>query len=197
MWNIDKIPCITTKRLILNEIETEDIPNYNAIVLDRERNEFWGYDDIAGVEGEITENSFFNIVREDFKNRDCLNFAIRLKPKENLSTSNKQPIKCEDDCLLIKGEANRLEMIGEAVLYDFKDNQGELGLRISSDYAGFGLGVEGFYGVLKWALETDFLDKVVAKCFKGNKPSFKMLSCGMDFVGRDDTFYFFKKEKGK
>lgn len=179
MWNIDKVPCIATRRLILNEITISDIPQYNDIIMDCERNRFWGYDDTAGIEGEIKNDSFYNVAKEDFKNKECVNFAIRLK-------------KLPDN-----GETTIFPMIGEAVLYDFKGEQAELGLRISSRYEGHGLGMEGFYAVLNWALDTGFLKKVVAKCFKENMPSYKMLSHDMDFIGRNETFYFFKKEKGK
>ena len=44
-----------------------------------------------------------------------------------------------------------------------------------------------------WALYKVHLTKVVAKCFKENEASRKMLSSCMRPNGEDDTFYYVQK----
>ena len=44
-----------------------------------------------------------------------------------------------------------------------------------------------------WALYHLGLTRVVAKCFKENEPSRKMLSACMRPSGEDDTYFYFEK----
>ena len=164
--HVKSIPELQTERLTLTEIREEDIPAYNAIVLDEERNRWWGYDDVKGLGKPVEERSFFEVAQRDFANRMAVNFAIRLDGK----------------------------MIGEAVLYDF-DCRGsaELGCRIDRAFAGFGYGTEAFRAVAEWALYKIHLSRVVAKCFKENEASYKMLSSCMKKKGEDETFFYFEK----
>lgn len=164
--HVHAIPELTTQRLTLTELREEDIPAYNALVLDQERNRWWGYDDVAGLGKPVEERSFFEVAQRDFANRLAVNFAIRLDGK----------------------------LIGEAVLYNF-DCRGsaELGCRIDSAYAGLGYGTEAFAAVANWALYQVHLSRVVAKCFHENEASYKMLSSCMRKNGQDDTFCYFEK----
>ena len=45
----------------------------------------------------------------------------------------------------------------------------------------------------KWALYKLRLTRVVAKCYKENEASFRMLSSCMRKTGEDDTFFYFEK----
>ena len=45
----------------------------------------------------------------------------------------------------------------------------------------------------EWALYLVGLDRVVAKCYKENEASFRMLSSCMRRNGQDETFYYFIK----
>ena len=162
----DELPTLKTERLTLTALREEDIPAYHALVLDGERNRWWGYDDVAGLGGPVTERSFFEVARRDFENRQAANFAIRL-----------------DGAL-----------IGEAVLYRFDCRGGaELGCRIAADWAGHGYGTEAFAAVADWALYQLHMDRVVAKCFRENEASYKMLSSCMRKTGEDGTFFYFEK----
>ncbi len=160
------IPQLQTERLTLSALTEEDIPAYNALVLDNERNRWWGYDDVGGLGGPVEERSFFNVAKTDFENRMAVNFAVRLDGK----------------------------LIGEAVLYRF-DCRGsaELGCRIDAAYAGHGYGTEAFAAVADWGLYRLQLSQVVAKCFKENDASFRMLSSCMRKNGEDETFFYFEK----
>jgi len=161
-----EIPTLHTERLTLTALREEDIPAYNALVLDRDRNRWWGYDDVAGLGTGVTERSFFEVAQRDFGNRQAVNFAVRLDGR----------------------------LIGEAVLYRFDCRGGaELGCRIAAEYAGKGYGTEAFAAVADWALYELHMDRVVAKCFKENAASYKMLSSCMRKKGEDETFFYFEK----
>lgn len=164
--HVRAIPELKTERLTLTALREEDIPAYNALVLDGERNRWWGYDDAGSLGEARTERSFFEVARRDFENQAAVNFAVRLDGK----------------------------LIGEAVLYRFDCRGGaELGCRIDGACAGHGYGTEAFTAVAEWALYKVHLSRVVAKCYKENQASFKMLSSCMRKTGEDETFFYFEK----
>ena len=166
MRHLEAIPMLKTARLTLTELREEDIPAYNALVLDGERNRLWGYDDVGGLGGQVQERSFFEVAKRDFENRLAVNFALRLDGK----------------------------FIGEAVLYNFDGRGGaELGCRVDKAFAGHGYGTEAFSAVADWGLYQLNLAKVKAKCFHENEASFKMLSSCMRKSGKDDTYFYFEK----
>lgn len=166
LCHVKTIPELKTERLTLSELTEEDLPSYNALVLDKERNLWWGYDDMAGLNGDVTETSFLDVAKRDFCKCAAVNFAIRLDGK----------------------------LIGEAVLYRFNyRGDAELGCRISREYEGHGYGAEAFRAVAEWGLYGVHLTRVVAKCFKENEASRKMLSDCMRPNGEDEKFYYFEK----
>ena len=123
-------------------------------------------DGIRRLGGRVEERSFFDVAKRDFENRQAVNFAVRLDGK----------------------------LIGEAVLYRFDCRGGaELGCRIDKAYAGNGYGTEAFAAVAEWGLYKIHLSRVVAKCYKENQASYKMLSACMRKKGEDDTFFYFEK----
>lgn len=164
--HVPQIPTLTTEHLTLDALTDADADAYYALCTDRERNRWWGYDDIAGAGPNPCQETFLRITREDFAKRLAINFAVRLDGK----------------------------CIGEAVLYRFDYKGGaELGCRIAPEYAGNGYGTEAFAAVADWALYKVHLTRVVAKCYKENEASRKMLSSCMRPNGEDDTFYYFQK----
>ncbi|MCI6569168.1 MAG: GNAT family N-acetyltransferase [Dysosmobacter sp.] len=166
LCHVSAIPTLTTERLTLSALTEEDIPAYNALVLDQDRNRWWGYDDVGGLGGPVEERSFFDVAKRDFENRAAVNFAVRLNGK----------------------------LIGEVVLYRFNyRGDAELGCRIDAAYAGHGYGTEAFAAVADWALYKVHLIRVVAKCYRENEASRKMLASCMRPNGQDDTFYYFEK----
>ena len=163
-WNA--VPRLETERLVLDALTEADKPAYNALCLDDERNRGWGYDYRQDLRGAWTEDYFLTVAREDFAKRLAVNFAVRLDGK----------------------------LIGEAVLYRFDWKGGaELGCRIARECAGHGYGTEAFAAVADWALYRLGLDRVVAKCYKENAASRRMLSSCMRPGGEDETFYYFLK----
>ena len=164
---LQRQPKLRTERLTLDGLREGDKPAYNALCLDDERNRWWGYDYRKDLQGELTEDYFLQVVREDFAARRAVNFAVRLQGK----------------------------CIGEAVLYapDWRGGA-ELGCRIAPQWAGNGYGTEAFAAVAEWALYRLGLTCVKAKCYKENKASYRMLSSCMRRSGEDDTFYYFEKQ---
>ena len=165
--NITEIPTLTTARLTLTPLTDADGAAYAALCLDDERNKWWGYDFRKDYDGTPYEDYFLKVAREDFECSRAVNFAIRLDGV----------------------------FIGEAVLYRFDSRGGaELGCRIFPDFAGHGYGAEAFAAAADWALYRLHLAHVVAKCYKENDASYKMLSACMHRAGEDGTFFYFDKE---
>lgn len=166
LLHVSSIPEIQTERLTLSALTDADRDAYNALVLDQDRNRWWGYDDVGGLGGPVEPDSFLKVARRDFERRLAVNFAVRLDGK----------------------------LIGEAVLYRFNcRGDAELGCRIASEFAGHGYGTEAFTAVAEWGLYKVHLTRVVAKCYKENEASRKMLSSCMRPNGEDETFYYFVK----
>lgn len=161
------LPTISTERLVLSELTRADIPVYNRLCLDDDRNRYWGYDYRKDLKGQPTENYFYRVAQIDFKHRLAANFAIRLDG----------------------------QLIGEAVLYHF-DGKGnaELGLRILPEFAGHGYGREAFEAVANWSLYDLGITALQAKCYHENESSQKMLSACMRPKGQDETFLYFEKK---
>lgn len=142
-------------------------PCVQRLCLDDERNRWWGYDYRTDLGDQpLTDTYFYDVARADFAARRAVNFAVRLKGR----------------------------LIGEVVLYnpDFRGGF-EQGCRIAPEYAGHGYGAEAFAAAADWALYHLGLARVVAKCFKENEPSRKMLSACMRPSGEDDTYFYFEK----
>ena len=72
--NLAAVPGVVTERLTLSAITESDEEDYRALVEDRKRNHFWGYDDVEGAGGL----SYFEVQRRDFEARRAVNFAVRL-----------------------------------------------------------------------------------------------------------------------
>lgn len=164
---LKRVPSLKTERLTLTALRPSDRDAYNALCLDDDRNRWWGYDYRTGLgDKPLTEDYFLDAAKADFTARRAVNFAVRLKGK----------------------------LIGEVVLYrpDFRGGF-EQGCRIAPEYAGHGYGTEAFAAAADWALYHLGLQRVVAKCFKENEASRRMLSSCMRPNGEDDTYYYFEK----
>lgn len=163
---LDKIPLLTSERLTLDAMNEGDKEAYNRLCLDDERNRWWGYDYRKDLKGELTEDYFLEVTKQDFQNKLAVNFAVRREGT----------------------------FIGEAVLYNF-DYKGsaELGCRILPEYAGNGYGAEAFRRAAEWSIYQLGLYRLKGKCYKENEASRKMLSACMRPDGEDETFYYFEK----
>lgn len=167
LYDLDCIPTLHTKRLCLSALTDADRDAYNALCLDDERNRFWGYDYREDWKGESLSDYFLDTVRQDFARKVAVNFAVRL----------------DGVC------------IGELVFYRFDGRGGaELGCRIAPEYAHHGYGTEAFACAADWGLYGLRLSRVVARCYKENEASRRMLAACMRPAGEDKTFYYYQKE---
>ena len=165
--SLTRIPTVKSERLTLTSLRPADRDDYNALCLDDDRNRWWGYDYRADLgDAPLTDDYFLSVAKADFADRRAVNFAVRLKGK----------------------------LIGEVVLYnpDFRGGF-EQGCRIAPAYAGHGYGTEAFAAAAEWALYHLGLTRVVAKCFKENEASHRMLSASMRPSGEDETYFYFEK----
>ena len=165
--SLTRIPTVKSERLTLPPLRPADRDDYNALCLDDDRNRWWGYDYRADLgDAPLTDDYFLSVAKADFAARRAVNFAVRLKGK----------------------------LIGEVVLYnpDFRGGF-EQGCRIAPAYAGHGYGTEAFAAAAEWALYHLGLTRVVAKCFKENEASHRMLSASMRPSGEDETYFYFEK----
>lgn len=166
LYALDSVPTLTTPRLTLSALTEADRSAYNALCRDDARNRYWGYDYREDWKGEPLEEYFLNVARQDFARHVALNFAVRL------------------------GE----QLIGEVVFYRFDGRGGaELGCRIAPDYAHQSYGTEAFAAAAEWGLYGLNLSHVVARCYRENAASLRMLSSCMRRDREDETFYYFNK----
>lgn len=160
------VPTIKSERLVLNRLEEKDIKDYFRLCTDEKRNEFWGYDYKKDLTGELKEDYFYKVAKSDFKNKLCVNFAIRIDGK----------------------------FIGETVLFNFNyRGECELGVRILPEYDGNGYGYEAFETTMQWALYGLGINRLKSSCYKENYPSIKMHEKLMKKIKEDDVKYYYER----
>lgn len=167
LFTVSEPPCIKTERLTLDAITERDAAVYGRLCLDDAHNRYWGYDYRDDAKGETADGAYFcRVANEDFAGRRAMSLAVRCGR----------------------------EMIGEVVLYRF-DARGsaELGVRILPEFEGQGYGKEAFAALADWSLYTLGLPRLVAKCFRQNTASARLLSSVMKKISEDDTMLYFEK----
>ena len=158
--------------IVLTGIREGDKRAYTELNIDSENNRYWGYDyreDYINV-GEVTEDTFYNMAAYDNAVGDSVNFAIR--------------------------EDEYGEMIGEVIIWNFTSKGfAEAGCRLFKKFQGKG------YGKTAFKLAADFAESVlqvsvIARCYKENTPSYKMITaCGFELKNADDKYYYFERNK--
>ena len=167
LFTVAEPPRIETERLTLDAIIERDAEVYGRLCLDDAHNRYWGYDYRDDLADDTADGAYFcRVAKEDFESRRAMSLAVRRDG----------------------------EMIGEVVLYRF-DGHGsaELGVRILPAYEGQGYGKEAFAALANWSLYTLGLPRLVAKCFRQNLPSARLLSSVMKQISEDDTMLYFEK----
>ena len=156
--------------IVLTEIRESDKPAYLALNTDTENNRYWGYDyrEDIGITGQVDENTFYDSVQLDMQAGDSVNFAVRL--------------------------SERGEMIGEVIIWNFTANgTAELGCRILREYQGKGCGRDAFGAGAEFAARTLGV-KVIARCFRENTASYRMIAAnGFVPLREDSEFYYFER----
>lgn len=170
LQNLAETPVLTDGNVVLNEITEKDKADYRALCTDKENNRLWGYDyeTDASITGEITDDTFFDIVNFDRSIGEGISFAIREKSVDN-------------------------RLIGEVIVYNFTYlGAAEAGVRVAKGFQGKGYGKAAYKLVCDWAANVLGV-KLKAKCYKENKKSRKtIIDCGFTQISEDENFYYFK-----
>lgn len=160
----EKIPTLSTGRLVLSALGDADKKDYNRLCTDEERNRYWGYDYQTDCP-EPDENYFLDVTRRDFASGTAVNWGIRAGGR----------------------------LLGEILLYDFDYHGGaQVGIRLFGDREGQGFAGEALAAVLHAGLYELGLSVVRAKCFRENTRSQRLLSAHMEKAGEDETFFYFE-----
>ncbi len=166
---LDLIPEFTSERLTLRAVPDEDVHAYGKLARDLYHNRYWGWAwrDVWTEEGDPRDKWFLDLVRQDFKNK------------------NEVPLG-----LYLQGT-----FIGEGVFHNFTyDNAVELGVRLLPEYEHHGYATEAMRTMANYALCFWGLERVTAKCYHDNLPSYRMLlASGLRLTHSDPTFHYFTR----
>ena len=160
-------PILSNDNICLTPINENDKEDYYKISIS-ETNKYYGYNyekDLY-LSNPINSDSFYNSLIFDKQIGDSISFGIRLNPNSNL--------------------------IGECVLWHFTKTSIEIGIRLIKDYHNRGIGTKAFSILAKYAKEH-FKTKIIAKCYKENKNSYKMIiASGFKETKYDNEYYYFE-----
>jgi len=140
------LPTLAGKRLSARPMEEADKDSYFALVMDEERNRYWGYDYKNDVPNGVIPNAdyFFKDVQKDYQSRECL--SLILHDKEN-------------------------HFLGELVLYNFGFfNSAEIGVRLTKQAEGQGYAQEALGLGINFLKELG-LAKITYECYLANEKS--------------------------
>lgn len=154
--------------IVLKKLDLKNKKNYYLLSIDENRNKYWGYDYKKDLkENEIISSDyFFNMVINDFIN------------KENLS-------------LMIEYKSN---YAGEVIIYDYlNDNSVEIGIRLIKDMENKNIAYNVISYLLKYLKEEIGINKVRMKCYKENKKSDKLIArLDFKFLKSDETYNYYE-----
>ena len=163
--SLEAPPELHTERLTIRPVPDEDVHAYGRLARDLARNRFWGWDWRTAWtgEGDPRDAWFLEIARSDFAKRVELDLGLYL------------------------GD----ELVGECVFHNFTyDNTVEIGIRLLPEHERHGYAAEAMRAMADYALCHWGLEKVVAKCFRDNLPSKRMLLASGLRPDHEDADYF-------
>ncbi len=167
--SLEVLPEIHSERLTLRAVSDDDVHAYGKLARDLERSKVWGWDwrDDWKQEGDPRDKWFLEMSRADFRKKNEVPLGLYL-----------------DDTL-----------IGEGVFHAFTyDNGVELGIRLLPEYEHHGCATEAMRTMANYALCFWGLERVTAKCYHDNLPSYRMLqAAGLRPTYSDDTFHYFAR----
>ena len=171
---LSALPRLRTNRLELCAVKDSDVAQYGRLARDLERSRLWGWDWSqtwkACGEGEPEDAWFLDVARRDFAEKREAPLGIYLDGK----------------------------LIGECVWHNFSyDSAVEVGARLLPEYEHQGYATEAIRAIADYALCAWGLDRVVAKCFRENEASAKMLRSAGFIPDHDDAqfLYFLRTAK--
>ena len=162
-----KKPTLKGELVTLSPIKKADAKNYYKLNVAVKNNKFWGYD-YKKFNKTPTEDYFYKVQRDDYKDKLNLCLAIRKKGKPNL--------------------------IGEVILYKFDFTSSvEVGIRLFKKAQNKGYASESLNLISNFVKEKLNL-KIKARCFKNNYQSKKLFeNNGFVLTAQDSKYFYFEK----
>lgn len=147
--NFTAFPILTTERLTLRPLSTDDQQAILALRSDPEINKYLGRQPSKTIEEAIV---FINNVTSNFKNNNSIYWVISLKATETC--------------------------VGTICLFDFSSekNSCEIGYELMTKFQGQGMMTEAIKEVINYAFQTLKFQKIVAVTHNENQQSTKLLT---------------------
>lgn len=142
-------PILTTERLTLRQLSTDDGQNIFALRSDTEINKYLDRQASKTIEDAI---NFINKINDSIKKNDSIYWAITL--------------------------TNSKIFVGTICLFDFSNekNKCEIGYELLTNFQGQGIMKEAIRKVIDYAFQTMQLKKIEAFTHNGNQSSTKLLT---------------------
>lgn len=142
-------PILTTERLTLRQLSTDDGQNIFALRSDTEINKYLDRQASKTIEDAI---NFINKINDNIKKNDSIYWAITL--------------------------TNSKIFVGTICLFDFSNekNKCEIGYELLTNFQGQGIMKEAIRKVIDYAFQTIRLKKIEAFTHNGNQSSTKLLT---------------------
>lgn len=162
--NVKRKKTLIGKKVILSSITEKDKQFYYNLYTDKSLNRYWGYDYKKDIKNPTPE-AFFDLQKNDFKNKNNL-------------------------CLIVR-DKKTLKSVGEIVFHNFNyKNQVEIGVRIIKSEHGKGYGSDAVKTAIRYAIFV-LKKQPIAKCYIQNEASLKCLkSAGFTQKTADKKFYY-------
>ena len=147
--NLTAFPVLTTEKLMLRQLSTDDKDDIFALRSDAEINKFLGREPSKTIEDAT---NFINKINDNFKNNNSVYWVISL--------------------------TNTKTFVGTICLFDFisENNSCEIGYELMTKFQGQGIMKEAAEAVIKYAFDTLNFEKIVAFTHNKNEQSTNLLS---------------------
>lgn len=146
--NFTPFPILTTERLTLRQLSTDDQQAIFALRSDIEINKYLGRESSKTIEDAI---NFINRINDNIQKNNSIYWVITLTKAKTV--------------------------VGTICLYDFsnENNQCEIGYELLTNFQGQGIMKEATEGVINYAFQILRLQKIEAFTHKENRSSTKLL----------------------
>lgn len=164
---LNDIPTIIVNdSIVLSKLLEEDKEDYFLLYTDEKLNKYWGYDYKIDLKDKpLNSDYFYNMVNEDFKNKDWFSFMIKYNKK----------------------------LIGEITLGELNnENECEIGYRLFTKYHRQGIMSKCLSTLINYLKQEIGICGIKAKAYKENIPSINLLKkMNFEIKNDDDTFIYF------